>query len=162
MNGLSSVSAVLIEFLAQSTYPMRSSPRPIRAQVNLLRTLVQSTRAASHHHSIAPHVRRLALHNRLRIQMRSDRACKRDGLRSQFRREKNLACRSLEWYNSQLAVFSVICNENETDPMLYSMLSLKRTGSCGTIPIALRSEACVMSRISWPSINILPWPSFTS
>jgi hypothetical protein len=36
------------------------------------------------------------------------------------------------------------------------MVSLNRTVSCGTIPIADRSDFCVTSRMSWPSIKMRP------
>ena len=38
--------------------------------------------------------------------------------------------------------------------MLYSMVSLNSTVSCGTMPIAWRSESWVTRRRSWPSILI--------
>src|SRR5665811_1717807 len=36
--------------------------------------------------------------------------------------------------------------------MLYSIVSLNSTVSCGTMPIAARSESCVTSLIFWPSL----------
>ena len=40
--------------------------------------------------------------------------------------------------------------------MLYSMLSLKSTVSCGTMPIAARRLVCCTSRTSWPSTVMRP------
>jgi hypothetical protein len=40
--------------------------------------------------------------------------------------------------------------------MFSSSVSLKSTVSCGTMPIAARSDCCVTSRMSWPSIRIAP------
>ena len=40
--------------------------------------------------------------------------------------------------------------------MLYSIVSLNSTVSCGTMPIAARRLACWTSRMSWPSIVMRP------
>mmetsp|Transcript_12598 Transcript_12598/g.28953 ORF Transcript_12598/g.28953 Transcript_12598/m.28953 type:complete len:160 (+) Transcript_12598:3521-4000(+) len=39
---------------------------------------------------------------------------------------------------------------------LYLMVSLKRTASCGTIPIASRSDCCFTFRMSMPSTHTAP------
>ena len=43
--------------------------------------------------------------------------------------------------------------------MLYMMVSLNRTVSCGTTAMAARSDVCVTSRTSWLSILTAPAPA---
>ena len=47
-------------------------------------------------------------------------------------------------------------------PMLWLMVELNSTGSCGTIPIASLRLFCVTSLISCPSMRIFPFPSARS